>query len=727
LVRLRSALAVIILLTVIMSTASISAQSPITAYIALYAHTANNARILNALPSWGGMRTENVSGTLSFNLSPSLGQNLRINGSITLTVYLRGSLAGVGNLEFALAELKSTGEQVQVPGARIQSPVVLDTRLLPFTVGVGIIYYEFQRGSSIVLSVRVDSKGTSYLVWDDASTPTSVTIPAVDPIQAAITFQDHQSQQVGIVQTEDSANLARLRFSANVTDSIGAYRLSRGIVTLIAPNGTSTSIQPIQQSTSPYTISYNLDTVLGIGSWQINLEVSDQSGGTYTFSNTLVVAPFYQVKVNVIDSSGKALENATVGIFYQQLRIWTGLTNATGWITFALPSTEIVGPLNLTVSWFGVQMSSQLKVSRNTMMIVTVPVFDKTLRLTMGALPVLGATIRLVKNNTIVAQSVTGYDGVVTIKSLPRSDYTLTVHYFFSEFNTTLSVNASDTSTIGLPVPHETELLSITLVLGSVALVTLDRRRRKTYPRNFGYFNQITSDGLPETCFALVVGNSGAGKSVLLETLAIKHLSTGASIYITNTEYPSKIRENMASVAMPEEQADLTKIVFVDAYSAIGGAPSVERFNVSSHTDLTGLGLLISKCLDETGPGTDLYFDSISPLLADLRVNYVLNFLNSVAVKVKANRGKLCVASGTGIDKSDLTKIEEAVDCVIETQLQESRRGQSRRLRIKKLRGKPYVDKWVNFRIESGKGIVFFTRTKPKKEQAQPESGQRLA
>jgi KaiC/GvpD/RAD55 family RecA-like ATPase len=167
---------------------------------------------------------------------------------------------------------------------------------------------------------------------------------------------------------------------------------------------------------------------------------------------------------------------------------------------------------------------------------------------------------------------------------------------------------------------------------------------------------------------------------------------------------------------MLKEESELGRIVFVDAYSAIGGAPSAEKYSVSSHSDLTGLGLLISKCLDETGPNTDVYFDSISPLLADLRVNYVLNFLNSVAVKVKANSGKLCVASGTGIEKSDLAKVEEAADCVIETQLQESRRGQTRRLRIKKLRGKPYVDKWVNFRIESGKGIVFFTRTKPNRE-----------
>jgi KaiC/GvpD/RAD55 family RecA-like ATPase len=179
----------------------------------------------------------------------------------------------------------------------------------------------------------------------------------------------------------------------------------------------------------------------------------------------------------------------------------------------------------------------------------------------------------------------------------------------------------------------------------------------------------------------------------------------------------------MSSIGMMTE-IELARVVFIDAYSAIGGNTSAERYNLSSHTDLTGLGLQISKCLSETGPNADVYLDSISPLLADLRVSYLLSFLNSVAVKVKANNGKLCATIGAAIDKSELTKIEEVTDCVIETQLQESRRGQTRRLRIKKLRGKPYVDKWVNFRVESGKGIVFFTRTKPIKNHSQSESSQ---
>jgi KaiC/GvpD/RAD55 family RecA-like ATPase len=104
--------------------------------------------------------------------------------------------------------------------------------------------------------------------------------------------------------------------------------------------------------------------------------------------------------------------------------------------------------------------------------------------------------------------------------------------------------------------------------------------------------------------------------------------------------------------------------------------------------------------------------DSLNPLITVLRIDYLINFLQTIAARVKANNGRLCITVGTGIDAHDLTKLEESADCVIETQLDESGGGQRRRLRIKKIRGKPYNDRWTRFRVEEGKGIVFLTHKK---------------
>ena len=152
----------------------------------------------------------------------------------------------------------------------------------------------------------------------------------------------------------------------------------------------------------------------------------------------------------------------------------------------------------------------------------------------------------------------------------------------------------------------------------------------------------------------MIAGNSGSGKSVLLNSLASEHLAVGKSVYVTNAEYPDKTRENMLRLGVAEEgslRGD--KLIFIDAYSAVGGGSSKEKFSVASHTDLTNLSLNITKCLEVAGRETDVYFDSLNSLLIALRIDYLINFLQSVAAKVKANGGKFCVTIGTGIEKAE--------------------------------------------------------------------------
>jgi KaiC/GvpD/RAD55 family RecA-like ATPase len=250
------------------------------------------------------------------------------------------------------------------------------------------------------------------------------------------------------------------------------------------------------------------------------------------------------------------------------------------------------------------------------------------------------------------------------------------------------------------------------VALGSV--VAVRRRRGKLYPTGFSYLKELTHGGLPEACFTVIAGNSGSGKTVLLNSLAADHLDSTASIYVTNTEYPDQVRGSMLKLGVAGEAAvkNTRRLIFVDAYSAVGGGTSTEEFSVNSHTDLTQLGMAISKCLQTAGNGAHVYMDSLNPLISVLRIDYVINFLQTVAARIKANNGMLCVTVGTGIDEHDLTKLEESADCIIETQLQESGGGQRRRLRIKKVRGKSYSDRWTRFRVEEGKGIIFLTHKK---------------
>lgn len=710
----------LVLLAALASTTSAQAQLPKSHNITLYAHSEGNLLLLSADAPAGPRQAADATSTITFKLTPALGENLRIYGAITVTTYLRTDTLLLGTLSVQVTELKSTGEQVPVPGATIDTPVSLDSRTLPFNLGVGIIDYEFGRGSAIQLQVRVSVSGrptAPYLVWNDPKTPTSLTIPAIEPTQAKITISSDSLHFGRILSTTTSNGPANLTFTANVTDALGIYRLGDSSLVLTTPNGTSRQFQPTVTPISTYSGTYTQTATLSEGSWQISLHIADGSGNTYIFNDSAWVTRFYDVRFNVVDSSENALQNASVIVTFQKDGRWTGMTNATGWTILSLPSSEDLGPLNFTVSWHNIEAQpiTPLNVAPSTVRKITVLIFDITIRLVTSGIPVPNAEVWLVQGVAIAAHANTGLNGTVTFKRIPAGNYTLLTHYLYSQNQTRLSVNANGFKEINLPTPYRNEILIffIILVAGST-FIFIARRRTRLYPQDFGHFNRLTMGGLPKSCFALVAGNSGSGKSVLLESLAAEHLVQGQGcVYIINTEYPSKIRENMVTLGMSiDEAVENGKLLFIDSYSAIGGAVSKENYSVSSHTDLTGLGMKISRCLEELGPATDVYLDSIMPLLTALRVDYLLNFLQSIAAKVKANDGRLCLTVGTAIEKTDMVKLEEAADCVIETQLQESGKGQRRKLRVKKLRGKPYTDKWVSFQIESGKGIVFLTRTK---------------
>ena len=345
----------------------VNSQAADTHYVTLYAHTSGNYSFLNALAQWGGPKAADVSNELTFKLTPALGQNLHIYGAISATIYLRGSTSMFGRLVLYVAEMKSTGQTVQVPGANIESPVSLDSqRSLPFTLGVGIIEYEFSKDSSILLRVRVEAagaKGIPYLVWDGASVPTSLRIPAVSPMQATTQISSTGLQYDRIFRTDSASGTIKLNFSANVTDALGISRFTRSLATLTTASGASIPIEPTAKMTSTYSATYSFAAQVDVGKWNLKLQLVDTSGGNYAISDVLWVSPFYNVQMRVTDSSGTPIENAMIDVTFGRETSWSAFTNSSGWATLLLPSSDILSPFNVTVSLLGVQtMPSTMNV-----------------------------------------------------------------------------------------------------------------------------------------------------------------------------------------------------------------------------------------------------------------------------------------------------------------------------------------------------------------------------
>jgi len=716
--RLYALMAVLLIASLLVPKVGAQVNSP--QYVTLYAHSSGTSFFLNALPQWGGQKIVDVSDATSFKLTPTLGESLRIYGAITFTIYLQATSALIGELTVQLLEQKSSGAEVPVSGAEIESPVSLDTRALPVTLGVGTIDYDFSSGSSIVLRVIVNRLSISvvpYLSWDSPATPTNVRLPAINAIQAQLRYLGTDLVFDKIIQC-DQNGIANVTFLANVTYAIGSYSFASAQLVLSTTNGTSTILVPVQSTSSPYSSIFSTNATLSANAWQVKFILRDISGTPNEFDDAFWIAPFYPVKFNVVDSSGVGVNDMTVSVGVGQTS-WTNQTNQSGLTAFEIPSSGVVGPMNLTISRNSVLFqNSTLEVEGQTTIFIRLHIYDVNLRIAVsGLLPIPNGQVELLQNGNIVAQGVTDTYGNISFTQIPAGNYSLHVHYFFNDFDTLLNVVANQATTIAVPFPHERlSLLSLVVLIGAVTTIGIVRKKRHTFPVPFNYFSELTSNGLPATCFTVIAGNSGSGKTALLESIAGEHLRSAGCVYITNSDFPSKIRENMTNLgALPSDAVEKKQIIFIDAYAALGGTQSKEEFHVSSPTDLTGLGLQITRSLERLGSGTDVYLDSLNPFINALRMDYLLNFLQSIAAKVKANDGKLCVTVGTAIEKSDLTKLEENSDCVIETQLQEISKGQRRRLRIKKLRGKAYVDKWTRFQIESGKGIIFMIARKPVK------------
>ena len=685
-------------------------------YVVLYAHSFGRSAILTAIPRSNRPNSALLSSGLDFRLSPVLGEDLQILGAITYNLYLRASGPLSGTISAQLAELRPDGTQSLVPGSTVDAPVYLNTATILVTLGVGpSINYQFQAGSSIVLHVTINQtsgKAQPLLVWDDPSAPTSIRLPTVSAATPMISYLG-KTNFGGIFQAETNGT-SHIRINATFADSIGIYRFVSAILRFTAANGTATDLQLNLKNSTDYSVSSLVASTLAEGQWQVSLLLHDSSGNDYAFTKSLIVAPFYPVAIQVFDSDGSTLSNATLSVGFDAQSFWSSITNATGWGALRLPSSDLVGPLNMTVSWSGTRSLFPLEVKRSSTMTVQLTVYAANIKVTMLNLPMPLARVTLYQTGQ-VGQNTTGIDGLARFGKLPAGDYTITVEYLLATYQTSLHLTQSGIVTVQVPFPHRTitTALAVALIaLGSVVVVR--RKRGKLYPTGFSYFKELTHGGLPEACFTVIAGNSGSGKTVLLNSLAAEHLISEVSIYVTNTEYPDKIRESMIRLGVAKEDVlkDARRLICIDAYSAVGGAASTEEFSVNSHTDLTHLGMIISKCLQTAGDGADVYMDSLNPLITALRVDYLINFLQTVAARVKANNGMLCITVGTGIEPRDLTQLEESADCVIETQLQESGGGQRRRLRVKKVRGKPYNDRWTRFRVEEGKGIIFLTHKK---------------
>jgi KaiC/GvpD/RAD55 family RecA-like ATPase len=659
-----------------------------------------------------------INQLINFTLTPVLGTSVTLLGSVRIQIYVRGETSASGTARVLIAERRQDGSSREI--LEIQNPQSIDTRILSLPFIFGRVNATLNQGSTLILGVEfltANERAKPRLVFDDPRFPTHVAIPVVTPIDIRLEISDpDRKTQQPIFSTNDTIRgRVPLFASLNITDPLGLYRIASTSLNITETRTErSISLDQMRQVTlSQYSVLLSQNFTMTQGSYEATASILDVSQNRHEARSRFWVTPFFELRLRVVDASERPVEDAVVDI-QLPFASYHNTTGGDGLAEYLVPSSEIVGPFNVAVVWKGltIQLTSGLQVLAPTTLSLIFPIYDYSLTIRLLFIPLPSSWVELIRDDDLVAGNWTTTQGTVRFERIPQGVYMVRVHYLWTSHDTTVLVDSTKSELFVVPLPYSDEISSVVILAFAVGVATaVVRRRTKLYPVPFEHFRTITNGGLPGACVATIVGNSGSGKSVLAQTLANESLEEGRScVFVVNTEFPENVRDSMKRLGIQFEKHESEgQLAFIDSYSGFSGEASKEKRHVSSATDLTGLGIRISVCLDEmTGP-TDVYLDSLTPLLSTLKDDYVLAFIQSLGAKTKANGGRFISTLGTGLERVSITRMVEASDCVVEMQVLDTRSGQQRRLRIKKLRGKGYSDKWVRFRVIPEKGIIFYS------------------
>jgi PKD repeat protein len=237
-------------------------------------------------------------------------------------------------------------------------------------------------------------------------------------------------------------------------------------------------------------------------------------------------------------------------------------------------------------------------------------------------------------------------------------------------------------------------------------------KKRSTTVAGFEFFDEITGGGIPDTYATMIIGGANSGKSVLLQQLIYTYLNKEKPcVYVTYDSFPDEVRKNMKNFNWDTSTYEKTGTFrFIDCYSRIAGVTSKEENFVEQPFSLSDLGIAISEATNQIEKkAPKIFLDSTASLFTRLEPSKVVEFLQDRSAKVKGSHSAFFFSIGEGTVSSDLlSKLEEFVDCIIQLHVHESEGETLRRLRIKKLRGRRFVDSHILFEIKPKRGLIFF-------------------
>jgi KaiC/GvpD/RAD55 family RecA-like ATPase len=226
--------------------------------------------------------------------------------------------------------------------------------------------------------------------------------------------------------------------------------------------------------------------------------------------------------------------------------------------------------------------------------------------------------------------------------------------------------------------------------------------------------SSLLIDGEVPRGIYLLMGHSGAGKTVFCETFIAKGLSNQETgIYLSTDVDCGEIQ---ASIQRIIEDKDKMKgdLRLIDAYSwRIRGATGNEPFVTVNPANLTGVMISCQKvCQDVSKPR--FVFDSITNLAIQSDPTTTLKFLQIVTAKMRSlNALSFFTMIPTSHDSMFVSTVKTMFDGIFEMRLDDVGSEITRMFRIFSIKGVKHQTRWMVFNVTE-KGISMVDDNTPR-------------
>jgi KaiC/GvpD/RAD55 family RecA-like ATPase len=206
---------------------------------------------------------------------------------------------------------------------------------------------------------------------------------------------------------------------------------------------------------------------------------------------------------------------------------------------------------------------------------------------------------------------------------------------------------------------------------------------------------------LPDSYTLMITGPPGAGKTPVFHHWIDFYLRNSRPIVLfAFDDSPSNLRGPLGGYTQGKlleyEQRGIATLV--DCYSSIAGLPSQEKYALKNRTDLNELSLLITDLFTEKSKlgKPKVVVDSATPLFTYKDPQLVVQFLSSMAVKVKSKGGAFLTSLTSGtVSEENIRRLQTLMDFAIEMRVLEVEGRQRRQMRVAKARGQRAYEEWI--------------------------------